>query len=101
MFNKMPYDKGRWYRAFIESNGNDCTVISSDLKGVGQSGQYLTLPQYFHTVDVKHDINCIEGGTANNVENSIRLYANGSQGVMLPQPTDFDWCYIYIFGYFA
>ena len=97
MYN--PYNKGRWYRFFIESDGSDITITEADLT-VQHSTQYMQLPENFHVLDTVYDINTVSGGTAANMSFVLRTYADGRQGVILPAKDNFDYGYIYVFGYF-
>lgn len=95
-----PYDKGRWYRFFIESNGSEQTIIEGDLTAT-ISSNYLMLPNNFHVIDHVTDINSPDGGTLASIGNTKRRLANGSQGVLIPTAPNFDWCYVWVFGYFV
>lgn len=94
-----PYKKGRWYRFFIESDGNDITITEADLV-VQHSTQYLQMPENFHVLDTVHDIHSISGGTASNMSHVLRIYADGRQGIIMPGKDNFDYGYIYVYGYF-
>lgn len=99
MYN--PLSKGRWYRFFIESDGSATTLVESDLEGATETSNYLKFPLGFHIVDQKWDINAIAGGTNSNIVMSRRHYTDGCQGLPTPAPANYDWAYIYVFGYFA
>lgn len=94
-----PYAKGRWYRFFIESDGESIKITEMDLE-VQHSSSYLQMPEGFHIVDTKHDIHTVSGGNAANMSHVLRVYADGRQGVILPNKDNFDYGYIYVFGYF-
>lgn len=96
-----PYDKGRWYRFFIESDGAAHTLVESDIDDVEISANYLMLPNGFHIVDFHTDINSPDGGTMAQLPDAKRRLANGQQGVLIPTAANYDWCYIWVFGYNA
>lgn len=97
MYN--PYNKGRWYRLFLESDGSKVTVTDSDLE-VTLSGSNIKFPANFHIVDRKYDINCVEHDAVSNMIIDLIGYADGSQGIAGPVAKAFDYAYIYVFGYF-
>lgn len=99
--NVLPYQwRGRWYRAFVESDGNSYTLTNTDLTGTDVNGNYLEAPEHFHVVDVKYDINSVSGGTSNTI-GGTRIFTTGKQGAALPGKDCFDFCTVYIFGYFV
>lgn len=93
------YSKGRWYRFFLESDGETTKITEADLE-VTNENNILKFPDGFHVVDVKHDINSVEH--VGNVSMIIDLtgFADGSQGISAPVPKAYDYAYIYVFGYF-
>lgn len=97
MYN--PYNKGRWYRIFMESDGTKQTIIEDDL-GCTLHGNNIGAPDGFHIVDVKYDINCIAHDASVSMASDWIGYADGTEGISGPVPKTFDWAYIYIFGYF-
>lgn len=98
--NVLPHQwRGRWYRAFLETDGNAYTLTKTDLTGTDLNGNYLEAPENFHVVDIKYDVHSVSGGTSNTV-GGLRIFTNGNQGVPLPGKDSFDYCTIYIFGYF-
>lgn len=99
MYN--PYSKGKWYRLFLESDGVDYTLTNNDIVGGHISGQYFECPEGFHVVDCKFDINTIVNDAAEDLHHITRVYADGTQAIILPKKTKFDWAYIYVFGYYA
>lgn len=56
------------------------------------------MPENFHIVDFKVDVNSIEG-TAHTFGLSGYFNSNGRQGITLPSTDNYDWCYMYVFGY--
>lgn len=101
--NDMPHMiKGRWYHAFIESDGNAYTM-QCDLEDAQISSTYFIAPWGFHITDVKYDVNT-DGGTATSAANTsfvLRRMGDGSQGVTIPAKDAFDYMHLYVFGYFG
>lgn len=94
------YENGRWYEFLVESDGT-LKLTTSDLEGCYITGSNLALPQNFHIVDFLTDINPIDVETASNYNDSIHFFTDSRHGIVLPAATKFDWCRIYIFGYFS
>lgn len=92
--------RGRWYRIQLESDGVDYSIASKDID-VEISGTCIVMPEGFHIVDSKSDINSVVNDEASNYYYGQRIYANSKQGVIIPDKTKFDYATIYIFGYFA
>lgn len=104
MFNKnidLPHqNKGRWYEAFIESDGSDYTLTTCDLDAAISSST-LKLPLGFNVVDVKQNYHMDAPAEAKTINiNSLKFYADGKIGISLLDKTAFDYANIYIFGYF-
>ena len=99
-----PYKlKGRWYKFFVESNGENLTLTTSDLKGVVISSRTLKFPEKFRVLHAMFDFNT-EGGTATsalNLDLIIKRYGNGQQGVNIGEPTAYDYGTIYVYGYYG
>ena len=98
MYN--PYAKGRWFRVFIESDGNTPTITDSDIP-VENSTQYIKFPKDFHVIDVKYDVNSTAGETVANMDVATRYYNDNAQAVSLPPVAHYDYMYLYVFGYYA
>lgn len=96
MYN--PFSKGRWHRFFIENDGGTHKLSESDLEGVAIASGHLNMPEDFHIVDFKVDVNST-AGTAHTFGLSGYFNSNGRQGITLPSTDNYDWCYIYVFGY--
>lgn len=104
MFNPKDcpaFNKGRWYEFLVESDGSAYTLTTSDLEGTEINSNYLKFPKDFHVVDFLTDINPIDIATATNYNDIIHLYTDSRHGFMLPNKNLFDWCKVYIFGYFS
>jgi len=97
-----PYDisNGRWYRVFLESDGNSIFVTETDIE-VDLSCTGIKLPKDFHVLTTMHDINSVEHSSTITMMQDLYGYPDGSQGVYKPIANAFDWAYVYIFGYFA
>lgn len=95
-----PYAKGRWYRFFIESNGEAITLVESDIEDAVVSGTRIKMPVGFHCMEEIYDISAVPGGTAAGMQHSTYIYADGCQAVNIPAKDLFDWAYVYVFGYF-
>lgn len=98
MYN--PFNKGRWYRVFMESDGSKQTIVEDDL-GCILHGNNIGTPEGFHIIDTKYDINCVEHDASVSMAIDLIGYADGTEGIAGPVPKAFDWAYIYIFGYFV
>ena len=94
-----PYSKGRWYRFFIESDGESYTLTKSDLEDATISGSRLKTVEGFHVLDVIEDIHSVESGASGSVQWSTYIYADGIQAVNIPAKSNFDYATVYIFGY--
>lgn len=95
-----PYKIGRWYRFFIESDGESIFLTESDIEDAVVSGTRIKLGEDFHVIDVKYDITSIAGGSAAGVQNSTYIYADGTQAVNIPAKDLFTSAYVYVFGHY-
>ena len=91
--------KGRWYRFFIESDGENYHLTKSPLEGSDISSNYLRLPIGYHIIDAKGDAHSIGEGTATNAVFTTKLFTNGQQGVLLPNKNTFSHAYVWVFAY--
>lgn len=99
--HEIPYmTKGRWYRAFIESDGNEYKLTNCDLKGCMVRGTHLALPVGFHVLNVLYDIT-FEDGASVDLDTHVKCYANGRQAFNMPDKTTFTDMYVYFYGYQA
>lgn len=92
-------NKGRWYEFFIESDGTDYTLTLSPSElgaGVAISGSYLKFDEGWHIIDYVCDIH-VDTSSATTFEKGLRMYADGSQGCVLPDKTSFDAMYMWVF----
>lgn len=54
-------ERGRWYHMFIESDGIDYTITTSDIPDVAvDDNTYVKLPEGYHIAEYIYDINSIE-----------------------------------------
>lgn len=97
MYN--PYEKGRWYRTFLESDGTTLKITDSDLD-VSIQGNYLKFPKDFHILDTKYDMNSITHSGNAVITIDVMSFPDGAQGIAKPLATAIDYGYIYTFGYF-
>lgn len=101
--NKIaPWQKqGRWYHAFIESDGTDYTLTSCDVTGaaIDTTDKTLKMPADFHVVDFRVDIH---NDASSDVwyQKRTRLYSTGVLGCEIPGVAHFDYMDMFIFGYF-
>ena len=93
-------EQGRWYHLFIESDGTDPTITTSDIEDAGfDSDGYLLMPEAFKIVDTKFCINCV-GTEANLFEPAYMLIGTAEQiGVAMPDVDSYDYLDLWIFGY--
>lgn len=94
------YHHGRWYEFFLESD-NGIKITTSDLEGSYITGSNLAFPKNFHVVDFMMDINPVEIDTASNFNLTLHFFTDSQQGVAIPAANKFDWCRVYVFGYFS
>lgn len=94
MYN--PYSKGRWYRFFIESDGTDATLTTSDIIETIIAGNYLKLPVGYHIIDRIYDFN-FTGATS--ITDVIKSYSSGEESVPLPTASGYDYGYVYVFAH--
>lgn len=91
-------EKGRWYHAFVESDGSTPVLTICDLPGCTVSGTALTLPLDFHAIEVKYtDIDLASGKTLSS--NSVKLSSAGKEVLLVPTASDYTYCDIWFFGY--
>lgn len=99
---KAPFEgKGRWYRLFIESTDEVAQITRGDEALIDSvvSSTTIHFPTGFRAVDIVTDVHNI-GGNVTNYSAEKRLFADGSQGSTLPPLANYDYMYMYIFGYF-
>ena len=90
-------EKGRWFKFFVESDGTDYTLTSSEITGATIDGSYLKLPADYHAIEYVVDLN-VDASAAATFEKGIRMYADGKQAVVLPAKTSIDYCTVYVFA---
>lgn len=92
------YDRGRWYRIFIESDGNNYNIHSNPIANE-ISGNHLKLKKDFHVVTLDIDYTFTTNSGASLVETGLYLYADGTVSVNLEETSKFSSAFIYVFGY--
>lgn len=98
-FIKDPrYDRGKWHRIFIESDGANYTIhknpIASEI-----SGNHLKFKKDFHVVTLDIDYTFTANSGASLVETGLYLYADGTVSANLADVSKFSSAFIYVFGY--
>lgn len=92
-------EKGRWYHAFVESDGSTEKLTVSDLEDCNISGNSFVLPAGYNLVDVKYvDVDLAGGKT-------ITTYGKATTAAhhdyfKLPAASDFTYCDVWFFAYF-
>lgn len=91
--------RGRWYKFFIESDGTNYKLTTSDLEGCEFGTNYIKLPQGYHVVDIAHDVHCEADDSASAGCGVLRLFAGDYQGVQLPVKASFTYMTLWVFAY--
>lgn len=93
--------KGRWYRAFIESNGSIDILTTSDLADCDITLTHLLLPSKFKVITHMCDFHFTDDvGSAPQYKYTYDA-ENKQYGIKIPvNPDKYDYGYIYFFGYF-
>lgn len=96
-----PYKIGRWYRLFIESDGNAHTITESDIDDavVSDESDAIIFPVGFHLVDSLFDSTLINDATASKF-NEVGNSASGNSTLTIPDVSAYSSAFIYVFGYF-
>ena len=95
------YDRGRWYDITVESDGTaSITKADADVSTASISSTYLKMPAGFHLIDYIMDVTTTGADSAVSVNKALRLYADGTQGLTLPNAGDYQKAVINVFGYF-
>lgn len=98
-FIKDPrYDRGRWYRIFLESDGTNYTVHKNKIANKF-SGNHLKFKKDFHVLTIESDYTFTANSGASLVETGLYLYADGTVSVVLADASKFSSAFIYVFGY--
>lgn len=92
------FNKGRWYRFFVESNGSSVTLSEKDNIDASIVNNKLILPKDFTVAACFNELHCIEAAEANVCR--IVYDTDGLTKVELPAK-NFDHGYIYIRGFFS
>lgn len=99
--NTYPYMRnGRYHSIFLESDGIDRKITTSDIEGIELEGNYLVMPEGFHIMDIVIDFNTTTSDVITSRAIDIRFEKDGRQSLFLPNASNFDYGYIYILGHF-
>ena len=99
-FIKDPrYNKGRWYRIFIESDGTNYVLHENQIT-TEFSSNHLKLKKGFHVVTYGHDYTFITTDSATSIDDGLYLYADGTVSLNVAKANTFSTAYLYVFGYF-
>lgn len=101
--NFFPYHlPGRWYKIFVESDGSEFKITTSDIEDAHMSATTLIMPPHFHIMSFMVDANT-EGGSdaASTLNLVLKKYANGDQGINIGSYSGYDWANIYVYGYIS
>ena len=99
-FIKDPrYNKGRWYRIFIESNGTDYVLHNNQI-ATEFSSNHLKLKDRFHVVTYGHDYTFTTTENAIPIDDGLYLYADGTVALNVAKANTFSSAYLFVFGYF-
>lgn len=99
-FIKDPrYNKGRWYRIFIESNGTDYMLHNNQIT-TEFSSNHLRLKEGFHVVNYSSDYKFTSTENAVSIDDGLYLYADGTVALNVAKANTFSSAYLYVFGYF-
>lgn len=91
-------EQGRWYHAFVESDGSACSLTFTDLDGVTASGTSLTVPKDFHIIDYTFaDVDL--AASKSLAKNICKTSASGKEFIVLPSAADYTYADIWFFGY--
>lgn len=95
-----PHKKGRWYKFFIESDGVDFTLTTSDIEDaeIDSDNALLVLPLGYQAAEAK--VFCLSDGLAvgSTGIGAVSIVAGGQQAIQLPLVTDFEDITVYVFA---
>lgn len=99
-FIKDPrYNKGRWHRIFVESDGTNYTLHENPIATEFLSN-HLKLKKGFHVVTYGHDYTFTTTDNAMTIDDGLYLYADGTTALNVAKANAFSSAYLYVFGYF-
>lgn len=90
--------KGRWYKAFIESDGTDYTLTTCDLSDATITSKVLVLPEGIRHTEVHVDIH-VDAAAAFTYTPQFKGYAAGTQGITLPDADQFDYMTMWFYAF--
>jgi len=93
-------EKGRWYHAFIESNGSTggALLTNCDLEGCSVTGSTFSMPSDFHIID--YVIADFDLAISKTLSKAYKTTTAGKEYIAIPNGADFTYCDIWFFGYF-
>lgn len=95
-----PHRTGRWYKFFIESDGVNFSLTTSDIEDaeIDSDNALLVLPLGYQAAEAK--IFCLSDGLAvgSTGIGAVSIVAGGQQAIQLPLVTDFEDATIYVFA---
>lgn len=96
LIKKLPYlNKGRWYKFFIEVDNGEFKITTKDTD-CSISGTTLKVPG-LEIIDYKTRIHS-DAPSVVTFDRTMKIFADGSQGVTLPPATSTDYFTVWIFG---
>lgn len=92
----LPYEeKGRWFKFFIEVDGGAYKITTKD-KECSISGTTLKISG-LEIIDYKTRIHS-DAASVTTFDRTMRIFADGSQGVNLPPVACTDYFTVWVFG---
>lgn len=95
-------EKGRWYHVFLESDGTDVSYTLGDIGSAGsiqESDNTFCVEADFIVCEFKTCVHVDTAAAAGDYTPSIKMYGNGMTGIYLPDPANWDYMDLFIFGY--
>ena len=97
-----PYEIGRWYKIFVESDGTDITVTSTDITGVTVNTDALVMPTADWIIGDVKAFAIGESGASASADTSygtLTISTTGIQQIKLPSADAFTDITYYVFAY--
>lgn len=92
------YRNGRWYEAFITSDGTSLTVEQSDVKDILVKEKSIAFPENFHVIEAYTDY-ATKPGKSGSLHPTISVDTKGRQCVSIASAGLFEEVHIYVFGH--
>lgn len=94
------FTRGRWYKVFVESDGTELKITTSDIDGVTVQGRAVGFPIGFHIIDVVCDYENLDTVANIDLTPYIRS-ANDKFNIWVAENfARYDAVNLYVFGYF-